>query len=262
MVDLTLDLTIDGSTVNNLLKSKISELDELEAIYSRLPDTQCLRKTRCCSMLPEATLLEVLAVFKRLGSMPEGQRRGIFARIIEYFFINPARITACPFLAETRCTIYEDRFFGCRAYGLWSTQHYNQMAGYNRKAKLSLERQWRKMGIALPDDVLDFQVPYCLDVEVLSDAVVGDSGLMQISHEIADLSARLSPWHGIFNQQYVADLSFLTATIAYGIQSALRTKVDIVRQLVSTVNRTRLDQILIDLEGKPLPFLTNRKNQL
>jgi Fe-S-cluster containining protein len=213
-------------------------------------------------MLPEATLLEALAAFKRLRSMPEGQRRGIFTRIIEYFFINPARVTACPFLVENRCTIYENRFFGCRAYGLWSIRHYDQMAEHNRQAKLSLGQQWRKLGISLPDNVLDFQVPYCLEVEVLNGAVVDDSGLIQISHEIADLSARLSPWHGIFNRQYVADLSFLAATMTYGIQSALRMKVDIVRELVSTADRTRLDQILNDLEGKPLPILTNRKNQL
>ena len=238
------DSTINIGTINNLLNSKISELEELAVIYNRLPDTRCARKTHCCSMLPEATLLEVLAAFRRLGRMPDEERRGILMRIIEYFFINPARVTACPFLAENRCTIYEERFFGCRAYGLWSTQHYDQMAEHNRQAKASLGCQWRKLGISLPDNVLDFQVPYCLDVKVLNGAVGDDSKLVQMAHEIAALSARLSPWHGIFNRQYVADLSFLAATITYGIQSALRIKVDIVRELVATADRTRLDQIL------------------
>ena len=242
---------ITFSDLQSLLKTNTRDLAQLEAIYRRLPDTRCTRKTHCCSMLPEATLLEVLAAFKRLGSMPEEQRRGIFARIIEYFFINPTRVTACPFLAETRCTIYEDRFFGCRAYGLWSKRHYDKMADYNRQAKLTLGQQWRKLGITLPDDVLDFQVPYCLDVEVLNGAVVDDSGLIQVSQEIAALSAMLSPWHGIFSQQYVADLSFLAATITYGIQSALRTKVDIVRELLATADRTRLDQMLKKLRRWP-----------
>ncbi len=251
---------ITGDTIDVLLNSTHDELAELSAVYDRLPETQCARKTHCCSMLPEATLLEVLAAFNRLGSMQERQRRGIFARIIEYFFINPARITACPFLVETRCTIYENRFFGCRAYGLWSKRHYDKMAGYNRQAKLSLGQQWRKMGITLSDDVLDFQVPYCLDVDILNGAVVDDGGLIQISHEIADLSARLSPWHGIFNQQYVADLSFLAATMTYGIQSALRMKIDIVRNLLTNPDRTRLDQIQKNIDNNPLPFGPDREN--
>ncbi len=262
MVDMTLDLTIDGSTIIDLLNSKISELEGLKAIYGQLPDTRCARKTHCCSMLPEANLLEVLAAFKRLENMQDRQRRVVFARIIEYFFINPAHVTACPFLAETRCIIYEDRFFGCRAYGLWSKQHYDNMAGQNRQAKVSLGQQWRQLGVSLPKEVLEFRVPYCLDVEVLNDAVVEDSKLVQLSHEIEALSARLSPWHGIFNQQYVADLSFLAATMTYGLQSSLRMKVGIVRDLLTTADRTRLNQILNDLEGKPLPILTNRKNQL
>jgi Fe-S-cluster containining protein len=258
-MNMTFDLTIDGSTISDLLKSTVSELEGLKAVYAQLPDTRCARKTHCCSMLPEATLLEVVAVLKRLGCMADRQQCGLFARIIEYFFINPTRVSACPFLAETQCIIYEDRFFGCRAYGLWSKQHYDNMAEQGRQAKMSLAEQWRRLGVTLPEAVLDFRVPYCRDVEVLKDAIAEDGGMIQLSHEIETLSARLSPWHRIFSQQYAADLSFLIAAMSFGLQSALRMKVDIVSDLLSTADRTRLDQILNDLAGQLLPIITNLK---
>jgi hypothetical protein len=124
------------------------------------------------------------------------------------------------------------------------------MAGHDRQAKISLGQQWRKLGISLPDNVLDFQVPYCLDVEVLNGAVVDDSKLIQISHEIEALSGRLSPWHWIYNQQYFADLSFLAAATVYGVKSVLRMKVDIVRRLLTTADRTRLDRILMNIKAE------------
>lgn len=244
------DPEISVDIIHELLDSKDFEFEQMKAIYDRLPDTQCTRKADCCSMLPEATLLEALTALKRLGQIQNGLRRGIFAKIIEYFFINPAQVTACPFLDGTQCIIYENRFFGCRAYGLWSKQHYDKMAGHDRQAKISLGQQWRKLGISLPDTVLDFQVPYCLDVVVLKGAVIDDSKLVQISHEIEALSGRLSPWHRIYSQQYFADLSFLAAAIVYGVKPVLRMKVDIVRRLVTTADRTRLDTILMNIKAE------------
>ncbi len=253
---------ISVDIIHELLESKGSEFEQLKAIYDKLPDTRCARKTHCCSMLPEATLLEALAAFECLGQMPDGQQRGIFTKLIEYFFINPAQVTACPFLDQNRCMIYDHRFFGCRAYGLWSKSSYEKMAAFNRRAKLSLKQQWRRLGISLPQKILDFQVPYCLDVEILNRAVIDDGMLIQISHDIKALSDQLSPWNQIYDQQYVGDLSFLVAAMANGIQSALRMKVDIVRELVATADRTRLDQILKNTKRKPLPFRSTRADQL
>ena len=253
MADSIAEPEISVGIIHELLELKAGEFQELEAIYSRLPDTRCERKAHCCSMLPEATLLETLAVFEKLGRMPEEQRQGIFSKIIEYFFINPAQVTACPFLEKRRCTIYENRFFGCRAYGLWSQQHYERMAHYNRQAKRSLRQQWFRLGIALPEVVADFQVPYCLDVAVVNGAEPDDRALKQMAVGIEALSSRLLPWHRTYNQQYFADLSFLTAATAYGVRPVLKMKVDIVRELVTTANRTQLDKILMNIKYNALP---------
>jgi hypothetical protein len=35
------------------------------------------------------------------------------------------------------------------------------LAEGDRQAKVNLHRQWKHLGISLPKDVIDFQVPYC-----------------------------------------------------------------------------------------------------
>ena len=254
MINRSTDSAITSEIIGELLKSKTSELEHLKTVYCRLPDTCCRRKTHCCSMLPEASLLESLAALQRLRRMPARQRHKVHSKIIEYFFINPAQVTACPFLEEKRCIIYEDRFFGCRAYGLWSPQHYEKMARQNRQAKLALAQQWRKLGINLPDKVLDYRVPYCLDVAVAGGARINDGELEQISHQIEALSGQLSPWHNLFRRKYFADLSFLTTAAMYGINSVLQMKVDIVREITSAGSRHLLNQALQKVEDGLMPF--------
>jgi len=101
---------ISIKTVNALIKSSTAEFAELKDCYALLPATTCTRKTHCCAMLPETTLGEALWALKRLQQERPEKRARIFRKISAYFFINPAQITACPFLEENYCIIYEDRF--------------------------------------------------------------------------------------------------------------------------------------------------------
>ena len=220
--------------IHELLNLTTAELDGLRETYALMPATRCKRKTHCCAMLPEITLLEALAAFKRLKQESAALRRRFVGKIVTYFFINPAKITACPFLEENSCMIYDDRFFGCRAYGLWSNTHYEEMTRQNRQAKLKLGQQWQKLGITLPEKVTAFQTPYCSDVEVIDGNMLDDNALVQIATDIETLSNRLSPWHQTFNQMYFADLSFLaTAMMVDDVKNILRIKVDIVRDYIS-----------------------------
>jgi Fe-S-cluster containining protein len=236
-----------GEIIYKLIDSNTSGLAGLREVYARLPATRCKRKTHCCSMMPELTLLEALAAFQRLaGETVEFQRR-VVKNIVKYFFINPVRITACPFLDEETCMIYEDRFFGCRAYGLWSKKHYENMARQSRDAKLSLGRIWQGLGIALPEKVINFQTPYCLDVRTVDGTMVDDSALIQMACDIDAVSAGLSPWHRRFKQKFFSDLSFLTAAMIYDINHILRKKVDIVRDFVSAGRSDILDELLANI---------------
>jgi hypothetical protein len=232
------------TAIHELLESSADDLTELRALYDRLPATRCERKAHCCSMLPEMTFLEGLAAFRRLSREAAGLRSGVLKRIVEYFFVNPVRITSCPFLEEKQCLIYEDRFFGCRAYGLWSPEHYENMAGQNRQAKIALGQQWRNLGIKLPENVIEFKLPYCLDVATVHRSAADDDTLAKISGDINALSKRLSPWHQTFGRMYFADLSFLTTALIYEVGQILRMKVSIVRDYLAAGRSKILDNAL------------------
>jgi len=235
---------ISTATINKLLVTSIDDIAALKKIYGRLPNTRCKRKADCCAMLPESTFLEALIAFNRLRQEPAALRQRTLKKIVTYFFVNPARITACPFLVKKQCIIYEDRFFGCRSYGLWSPQHYEKMARENRHVKSAFRRQWQSLGIGLPDGVIDFQQPYCLDVIRIDGTDTDDKALVRLTSDIEALSSRLSPWHQAFSRMYFTDLSFLTSTMIFDVDRLLRLKVEIVREYVSTGSSKLLNDTL------------------
>ena len=234
-----------------LLQQSETGLRDLREAYSLLPATRCRRNTHCCAMLPEMTLLEALAAVQLLATQNSPVRQQLIKNIVSYFFINPARISACPFLAGSDCLIYQNRFFGCRTYGLWSRVYYDSLADHSRKTKKAVQRQWRELGISLPQQVIDFQVPYCRHVETVGGGTIDDEGLSRVADTIESLSGQFLDWHRIFNQNYFADLSFLTTALIFGVTGAIRIKFTVVRDLVTTNDRTRLDKILREL---PDPF--------
>ncbi|UCD81282.1 MAG: hypothetical protein JSW26_07615 [Desulfobacterales bacterium] len=100
MVKGTPEQLLSGEKIHELLKLSNSEFAELKECYALLPPTLCARKSLCCAMLPETTLVEALWALKRLQQDTPEYRRRVIKKIIAYFFINPVQITACPFLEE------------------------------------------------------------------------------------------------------------------------------------------------------------------
>jgi len=235
---------ISAATLHKLLESSIADIAELKTIYGRLPTTVCDRRTHCCAMLPESTFLEALTALNRFRQESAAQRQRTLKKIVAYFFVNPVQITACPFLVKKQCIIYEDRFFGCRSYGLWSPQHYKKMARENRRLKSVFRQQWQSLGIRLPDEVIDFQQPYCLDVTRINGTDTDDKTLVRLTSDIEALSSRLSPWHQAFSRIYFTDLSFLTSAMIFDVDRLLKMKVDIVRENVSTGTSKLLNDTL------------------
>jgi Fe-S-cluster containining protein len=192
-------------------------------------------------------LLEALAAIQMLVKMSSAQRLRACRRILSYFFLNPMEIISCPFLQGQDCLIYENRFFGCRAYGLWSRQYYDEQAERSRQAKLLSQKQWKGLGVTLPQPVVDFRLPYCPHVEVGEGVQVDDAMILHLSDAIENLSGELAPWHDAFNQRYFSDLSFLLATLTLDMQQAVQLKFEIVRDVIATGDRTRIDNIVDNL---------------
>ena len=237
-------MTFSPRIIKELLQTSDPQIKVLKESYARLPTTRCRRRTHCCAMLPEMTLVEALPVMRWLGEIAPDMRKRLIQRFIEYFFLNSVEITSCPFLEGQECLIYPDRFFGCRSYGLWSRAYYEIISTRDRKAKKHLKEQWKRLGVSLPKNVVDFQVPYCMCVETAGPQVIDDQRLLEVSDAIEANSAGFSSWHQSFGRRYFSDLSFLISALTFGYEQAVKTKFILVRDMVRTGDRTKLGNII------------------
>ena len=240
-------MTFSPQIIKKLLQTSDHQLKELKETYALLPETRCPRKTRCCSLLPEMTLVEALPAIRRLVKMTAAVRNPLIKKIIGYFFLNPVEIPSCPFLEDQECLIYPERFFGCRSYGLWSPAHYETLAARDQKAKKHLQEQWKNLGVCLPKKVIDFQVPYCTCVETIGPEGIDDKTLLKVSDRIEAISGHFPTWHQWFAQRYFSDLSFLLSALMFGYTQAVQMKFTLVRDMVHTENRSKLDKTIQEL---------------
>ncbi|MEJ2365378.1 MAG: hypothetical protein P8017_12000 [Deltaproteobacteria bacterium] len=237
-------MTFTHKVIRDLLERSTEHWSALEEAYAQLPHTQCRRRTYCCSLLPEMNLLEALSAMHQLLEMEPEYRLLINKRLLRYFFLNPVEILSCPFLEGHNCLIYRKRFFGCRAYGLWSEEHYREKVELSRQTKTLSQREWQRLGVSLPQEVVDFNTDYCPYVELDGDGLVDDEFLLQIFVRIEAISEQLSPWHEEFHQMYFSDLSFLLASISLGLHQAVQLKLEVVRQVLVTGDKGNVDQIM------------------
>ena len=230
--------------LKELIFNSQGQRQALKNIYSQLPDTSCQRRTLCCSLLPELSLIEALETMDQLRRFPPARRWELTKKIIRYFFINPAEIPGCPFLEDRDCLIYPTRFFGCRAYGLWSEGHYRQSAQQARLIKKNVVQLWRNLGVSLPEKVTEHQVTYCDAVEIIGQPKMSDEYLLQAADRVEGWSQELNPRHLHFQEGYFRDLSFLTAGLFVGLSQAVQLKFSLVRDLLRSGDRTPLEQVI------------------
>ena len=176
--------------------------------------------------------------------MNSEERLALLKKISSYFFQNAARICACPFLDGDTCLVYEIRFFGCRAYGLWSPQHYHKVAARSQAAKKYLQQQWHALDVKLPQEVIDFTVPYCLDVQAVGNVVLDDIDLVEKAAAVESISLCFSDAHQSFHKNYYADFSFVVAAMHYGRRRAVQIKFDVVKEIVQTGRSRKLNPLL------------------
>lgn len=226
-----------------LQQSEFQQL-ALQKVYALLPQTRCRRKTLCCSMMPEMTLIEALALIRKMIEMTAALRRRFANQIARYFFLNAVQILTCPFLDGQDCAIYEDRFLGCRTYGLWSAKYYRKLADQNQLAKRQLQNQWKRLGINLPRAVIDFQVPYCLDVATIDGKKADDELLRKVCDKVESLSREFAAAHQGFQHSYFSDFSFLLCALMFGFTEAVQLKFAVVKEILDTGKRKKLNRII------------------
>lgn len=238
---------MDLQDINKVLENSISQRRKLHRLYAAIPLTRCRRQTTCCMMLPEMTLIEALVALDRIKKMAAAGQTQILKNLLKYFFLNAVEITACPFLEGPTCLIYPDRFFGCRAYGLWSHTTYDNLSDQTRAAKQHLQKQWASLGVTLPETVTGFEVAYCPYVEIVDGGKTNDQQLDEIARNIDELSRHFGNEDNAFRHNYLLDLSFLIASCVYGYTKAVQLKFTFVKDFISTGNRSKLDKMLSSL---------------
>jgi Fe-S-cluster containining protein len=193
------------TVIDDLLKNFAVLRKELGDAYKKLPATRCKRKTECCSLMPEMTLLEALNAIQNIIAMPQDMRLSIYKKIVRYFMTNPVMVIKCPFLEGEECLIYRNRFFGCRAYGLWSKEYYENLSEQSRHIKIHIRTVWEKMNIHLPKEIIEFQVPYCTDVIPVGKRAIHDDIILSVAETVENLSRQCARWHYLFRQTYFSD---------------------------------------------------------
>ncbi len=210
--------------------------ERLWRVYDRIPPVSCGGRARCCTLLPEMSLVEAVSAVYSILEMPRALRSQVLHNMAEYFLLNPVRIMKCPFLRDGLCLIYDHRFLGCRTYGLWPEEYYTRMADANREAKKRVRMAWAEAGVAIPDAIVNFSVPYCNRVRVAK-GHKRPSGktLLKLGVKVDEISSDMNDaLRQQFTNSFFMDLSFWLAANAAGARTVVQMKLEAVRQWVSS----------------------------
>jgi hypothetical protein len=175
--------------------------------------------------------VEMLAWLSELSRGDEQASLDEAAKLVEHFLQNASRRLPCPWARPDSCARYEMRFFGCRAYGLWSARAYELRRAQSLQAAETVQAAWQSMGVSLPAEVCAPPPAYCTKVKPAAGAAIDDAGLDELEARLAGLGQD-EPWHGLL-AGCGGDLSYLAAGLALGWQECLQAKVAVTRALLA-----------------------------
>lgn len=208
-------------------------VDSIGKIYGALPNTTCARSGFCCSLLPPLQPIEILAWLGRQAGRDARERAAEVARLVEHFLLNAALRRPCPWALPRSCAAYEERFFACRSYGLWSPEAYAARREAALAAQTQVTRAWAGLGVELPEEVLSPGPDYCGQVRQMPNGdnrPISDQDLAAAEAELAGLSRGLP-----YEAELLAcggDLAYLLARLALGEGQCLAAKVEVTRALL------------------------------
>ena len=237
---------IDAEDLHIALRSAKPLFDELQNRYNDLPPTQCLCQNpgNCCVYLPQMTLIEALQWINVLHHLPDSEKIDTLKLFMRFYLTNPVHSSGCPFLKQNACGIYNRRPFACRAYGLWSRQIGETRTQHNRSERKSLLKQWKRLGLTLPPEKVEFEIDYCDRVECIPREVVSDDQLIATLEKIYQLDQNLPEQQKKFEKEYHSDFSFLVTSLVLGIRKSILVKFTVIREIVNHGSSKRLLQLL------------------
>jgi hypothetical protein len=207
--------------------------DKIRASYARLPDTACARRGFCCALLPPLQPVEMLAWLHGQAGREARARAAEVARLVEHFLLNAAVRRPCPWALPRSCAMYGQRFFACRAYGLWSAEAYAVRREAALAAQTQVAQAWSRLGVELTEEVLSPGPEYCGQVGQIPNGdnhPMGDKDLERIEAELTALSQNLPGEAELL--ACGGDLAYLLARLALGEGQCLAAKVEVTKALL------------------------------
>ena len=136
--------------------------NELEKIYSFVPEGTCSGCGNCCFESVGASYTEAYNIYFHLTDR-KLLDDDLLRRMLEYYFDIYSKRHRCPFLDEKRqCAIYDVRPLNCRIYGHWTKNDYNynyeRLQTENKKTAKSF---MENADILIDEKYIDFKIPYC-----------------------------------------------------------------------------------------------------
>jgi Fe-S-cluster containining protein len=237
---------IDAENLHSALQTAKPLFNKLQHQYEDLPPTRCHCQDHgvCCAYLPQMTLVEALQWVDIVRQLPDSEKIDTLRLFMRFYLTNPVHHTGCPFLNQDRCGIYKFRPFACRAYGLWSRQIGDGRTDHSRQERKKLLEQWKRLGLKLPAEMVEFEIDYCDQVECIRRPVISDDELIQILEQIYNLDQNLPELQKKFEEAYHSDFSFLMTSLVLGLRKTILVKFAIIKEIVNQGNSKRLEDLL------------------
>lgn len=228
---------MDRDSFQSVITAFLPYRKKLYSLYNRIPATVCKGNARCCTLIPEITFLEAASALHVLHGINAERQSEIIQRLVFYFLLNPVRIMSCPFLEHNRCLIYEDRFLGCRTYGLWSDRYYSKAAEKSLAARRHVHAAWKKAGVQIPCETAEFRHVYCNNVRVRKGRRPDDRAMLKVGQKVAELSSEFSPgMHDKFITVFFMDISFWLVSLVKSPEGAALAKFHVVKEVLHADN--------------------------
>jgi hypothetical protein len=103
---------------------------------------------------------------------------------------------------------------------------------------------WRKFGLELPQQTVEFEIDYCDQVRCVSEPAMSDDQLMNLLQQVYGLDQSLGELQAKFEAEYHSDFSFLIASLALGYRKAVLGKFAVIKEMVCKGTTERLEQML------------------
>ena len=124
----------------------------------------------------------------------------------------------------------------------------------SRSGKKALREMWKRYGIELPADTVEFEIDYCDKVQVQPGKPIDDEAIMDLLTQVYHLGKPLGNLQSQFEEAYHSDFSFLLTSLAFGMRKALLLKFAVIKEIVQEKTDTRLQQELEKVSSTLLGF--------